>query len=178
MPGQSIDYLLEVGQQRALSIVNQKRGDEQTVVAADGTGCWLFGGSRNTQGYGQVWVKRNSNAHLKGRDSQTAFLLHRVSYLARTGLNCGGHGSHLCDRRNCFNPDHIVDETPMQNNARKGCAGSLICGYHHHIIVDLCTHEPKCIRPERFDVSCCLALRESDPEGLSLIHISEPTRPY
>lgn len=165
MPGQRIDYLRELGQARARTIVDEKRGSASTVAAMDGTGCILFGGSRNTDGYGQVTAKKNSNLHLTGRSVHTAFLLHRVAYLARTGRDCVGHASHLCNRPACFNGQHIVDETAQQNNERKGCPGIIICGFHHHNIVDLCSHTPKCIRPERFDVSCCLALRESDPEG-------------
>lgn len=120
------------------------------------TGCWLFTGSKNNDGY---------ELHLTGRSSQTAFLLHVCAYLARTGLGINGQASHLCDNRACFNPDHIMDEAPQVNNSRKGCPGQIICGFHHHVIVDLCPHRPTCIREERYDISCCLALKESDPEG-------------
>jgi hypothetical protein len=51
------------------------------------------------------------------------------------------------------------------NNSRKGCPGLLACSVHHHVICDLCPHMPKCIRPERDDVFCCLSLKESDPVG-------------
>lgn len=73
--------------------------------------------------------------------------------------------SHLCDRRRCFNLDHLQDETPQVNNSRKGCPGPIICPVHGHLIVDLCSHNPTCIRPPRDDVNCCLALKESDPVG-------------
>lgn len=159
MARQRIDYGTELGQVRCQSIVDSKR----VAAEINSTECWLFSGSRNTDGYGQVYAKKNSNLHLEGRQSQTAFLIHRVAFVAANGRDITGHGSHLCDNRNCFNPAHIVDETPDVNNSRKGCAGLLVCGWHHHILCDLCPHRPRCIRPERFDISCCLALKESDP---------------
>ena len=164
MPGPRLDYLRELGQRRAQAIIAEKMRDPLTEYPEDGTGCILFGGSLNNDGYGQVQKKKNSVLHVPGRNL-TSWAIHRVAYVAKTGQDAAGHCSHLCDRRRCFNADHIVDENASQNNARKGCAGVIICGFHHHPIVDICTHEPKCIRPERFDVSCCLALRESDPTG-------------
>jgi len=157
-----INYLAELGQQRAAEVVREKHRDSSDD---NSTGCWLFTGSKNNDGYGQVFRKKNSELHLTGRASQTTFLLHVCAYLARTGLGINGQASHLCDNRSCFNPDHIMDEPPQVNNSRKGCPGQIICGFHHHIIVDLCPHRPTCIRPERYDISCCLALKESDPEG-------------
>lgn len=33
------------------------------------------------------------------------------------------------------------------------------------MVEDLCPHYPRCIRPEREDVICCLSMRENDPVG-------------
>lgn len=97
-----------------------------------------------------------------GRGAQTAFLLHIVSFVAKTGSNPDGHVSHLCDNRKCFNPSHLVDEPPAQNNGRKGCPGPIFCSVHGHCIADLCQHRPRCIRPARDDIFCCLAIKEGD----------------
>lgn len=161
---QAIDYLAELGRERCATLIAEKRAELTTTT--NEIGCWLYGGSRNTDGYSQVWVKPNSRQHLTGRAAQKAFLMHRVAYVARHGRDVEGHGSHLCNNRDCFRPDHIVDESAVDNNSRKGCSGVLVCGWHHHILADLCIHVPKCLRPERYEgLSCCLALKESDPEG-------------
>lgn len=65
----------------------------------------------------------------------------------------------------CFNPDHLADESAQVNNSRKGCPGPIYCSVHYHLVVDLCPHNPGCLRAPRDDVNCCLALKESDPRG-------------
>jgi len=157
-----LNYLQELGQARAHRILTDKRRDV-CEVATD-TNCWLFTGSTNNDGYGQVWTKKNSDLQKTGRNAQTAFLIHRVAYLAATGQDAAGQVSHLCDRPKCFNPDHLVDETAVQNNSRKGCPGPIACSVHHHVVVDLCPHQPRCIRPEREDVYCCLSQLQQAPE--------------
>jgi hypothetical protein len=161
MPGALIDLLGEIGVQRGAALVAMKSRDSST----NSTGCWLFGGSTNTDGYGQVYIKKNSDLARKGRNAQTAVLIHKVSWMAANRQNCpvGFHISHLCDIRACFNPDHLCAELPVVNNSRKGCAGEIACSVHHHVIVNLCRHSPQCIRPERDDVMCCLSLRELSP---------------
>jgi hypothetical protein len=157
-----INYQTALGRARAHHIMCSKLDNSE---CDPNTSCWIFQGSKNSDGYGQIWAKKNSDIGLSGRSSQTAFLLHRISYLANTGRDAADHVSHLCNRPACFNPDHLVDETASENNARKGCAGPIICSVHFHIVVDLCQHEPRCIRGPRDDVNCCLAIRESDPAG-------------
>lgn len=147
---------------RAHSLVTAKRSSNTTMT--NETGCWLFGGSRNTDGYGQVFAK-NSDLQLTGRSSQTAFLLHRLSFLAANGRDCAGHCSHRCDIRLCFNPGHLVDEDAQANNSRKGCPGPVICPDHGHVVVDLCSHRPPCIRPPNPNVFCCLSMRETPSQG-------------
>lgn len=132
-------------------------------------GCWLFNGSKNTDGYGQIFIKKNSDIARTGRSAQTAVLIHKVSWMAANGQNppAGYHVSHLCDNRACFNPDHLCAELAVVNNSRKGCPGEIACSEHHHVIVNLCPHSPRCIRPEREDVFCCLSLKDSSPGWMS-----------
>jgi hypothetical protein len=110
--------------------------------------------------------------HKTGRACQTAFLIHVLSFVASRGRNPTNHVSHLCDRRNCFNPEHLQDETAVVNNSRKGCPGPIFCADHGHELVDLCAHSPKCIRPPNENTSCCLAIRDSDPLGWSQMQSS------
>lgn len=54
--------------------------------------------------------------------------------------------SHLCHRKSCINPDHLVIETIAANNSRKGCLRA-------HITKDgatynLCWHKTQCLRAD------------------------------
>lgn len=162
-PRAKINYEQDVGSARAAELIQTKRA--KSCVVDTSTNCWLFKGSVNSDGYGQVYAKKNCDVLRTGRSSQTALLLHRLAFLASNGTDAQNHASHLCDRRNCFNPSHIVDESAQVNNSRKGCPGPIYCSAHGHLIVDLCAHIPRCVRPPRDDVLCCLSLRETDPEG-------------
>lgn len=96
---------------------------------------------------------------LPGRKKARGFLLHIIAAVSRFGVSptTGWQVSHLCDRRSCFNPSHLSIETVQENNARKGCVGDLYCSTHaDELICPLCPHSPKCIRPPRTDVVCCL----------------------
>jgi len=181
MPGQRIDYAQEIGQARALQLVGDKRRGSSSTNAL---GCWEFSGSVNTDGYGQIFAKKNSNLLARGRASQTAFLLHIVSFLARNGRSPSQHCSHLCDNRKCFNPDHLVDEAAQVNNSRKGCWGDILCPEHGHPIVIFCAHAPKCVRAPMTaeHVICCESLREiagehSSQPGLLSVFVDSSSRP-
>jgi len=136
----------------ARQIVEQKRNQYCTT---NEIGCWLFAGSLNTDGYGQVFKKVNSTAHLTGRTCQKAILIHKLSAYAYglwTGNPDGDNRqiSHLCDVRNCFNPDHLIMESALANNERKGCPGKIgviceCCGQSRYVVI--CPHLPPCIRP-------------------------------
>jgi hypothetical protein len=71
------------------------------------TGCWIWGGSTNSGGYGQMqFNKRNAPAH-------------RVSYiLAGKTIPEGFDLDHLCRNRWCVNPDHLEPVTRSENVKR------------------------------------------------------------
>jgi hypothetical protein len=52
--------------------------------------------------------------------------------------------SHLCHRKTCINPDHLVIESIASNNARKGCLKAL--QVENGKIFNLCWHDPPCMR--------------------------------
>jgi hypothetical protein len=76
MPGKRIDYIEEVGYHRAKHVVERIHSEALTNTK----GCWIFSGSKNTDGYGQVFMKPNSRLQLEGRKAQKAFLLHILGH--------------------------------------------------------------------------------------------------
>jgi len=137
-----IDYLAEVGLDRAVAIVHWK---QKICSTSNPKGCWLFTGSKNTDGYGQVYLKPASRSHLKGREAQQAFLIHVLSYISHHGVQpLGMHISHLCHERSCFNPEHLVAEHLDVNNDRRYCANLSFRPFGSAVYP--CTHQPKCIR--------------------------------
>lgn len=76
------------------------------VYPEPNTGCWLWGGRLNRQGYG-VWC------------AGTHGLAHRVIYESMvSAIPTGLHIDHLCRCRCCVNPDHLEAVTPAVNNSR------------------------------------------------------------
>lgn len=101
------------------------------------TGCWLCTLKPNNKGYVQPPYKQRK-----------VKVLHLLSYYQRHGHFPEGDGSHLCNHPNCFNPDHICDESKMANNRRKGCLVwvdvSCECGRKQRVHV--CPHAPSCMK--------------------------------
>ena len=80
---------------------------QHNILPVPESGCWLWIGSNNRQGYGQLkWQGRTTLAHrlvyqiLKGRIYRNRVL------------------DHLCRVRCCVNPDHLEPVTGIENNLR------------------------------------------------------------
>jgi hypothetical protein len=89
------------------------------VDKGDGTGCWLWTGTRWAKGYGQV---RHQNRRL---------LAHRVAYELLVGPIPDGYQiDHLCRVTRCVRPDHLEPVTPLEN-ARRAAAFITHCPSGH-----------------------------------------------
>ncbi|KAJ7885917.1 hypothetical protein B0H14DRAFT_3431541 [Mycena olivaceomarginata] len=92
-------------------------------------GCWLYNGSKNTDGYVQVYTKPNSKATQSSRSTQQAFLLHVIAFISKDPASAHDpklHISHLCDIPNCFNPSHLTQDLAKRLFTLETC-----CGYEY-----------------------------------------------
>lgn len=76
------------------------------------TGCWEFRGSRDNDGYGQLWFEgQNERAH-------------RASYLTNHGpIAAEMVVRHKCDNPPCVNPAHLELGTVADNNRDRAVRG-------------------------------------------------------
>lgn len=71
------------------------------------SGCWLWQGEINRNGYGRVWVDGKR------------LMAHRVVYeLLHEPIADGLVLDHLCKVRRCCNPEHLDPVTPRENTLR------------------------------------------------------------
>ena len=111
----------------------------------DGFGCWIFGGSIHSQGYGVV--------NMRG----TVHFAHRVSYEALRGA-APGHLDHLCRDRLCVRPDHLEAVTPAEN-CHRGAVARRYCRRGH----DMTDEANIYIRPDGKGRQCipCIRIRSA-----------------
>lgn len=101
--------------------------------------CWLWTG-RQLHGYGLVYAGTTKCQKRK---------LVRLHILAAwihhgKGPDDGQQASHLCHRRNCYNPKHVVFESVLINNQRSCCVFST--PLRNGKLRPSCSHFPLCLR--------------------------------
>ena len=80
--------------------------------------------------------------------------LHSLALYIRTGKT--PHrlqretASHLCHRKTCIKPSHLIIESIGANGKRNGCLAYRFCKYDRRCI-NACGHTPRCLLP--FDKS-------------------------
>jgi hypothetical protein len=76
-------------------------------ILKDESGCWIWRGALDPDGYGSFFDKKSYRAH-------------RWSYQRWTGeLIPKMHIDHLCSNTSCVNPDHLEQVTERENQLRK-----------------------------------------------------------
>lgn len=79
------------------------------------SGCWLFAGHLDRDGYGRVTVRMDGKPYNR--------LVHRLVYGVFKGdIPAGMVADHKCKVRCCCNPDHIEPVT-VSENQRRGDSG-------------------------------------------------------
>lgn len=97
-------------------------------VMPDETGCWIWIGAKNANGYGIGQVLRPD-----GRRSTTT--IHRVVYEALVGpIPTGLVVDHSCNVRPCVNPDHLEAVTQRENLQRSTASALAINARKTHCI--------------------------------------------
>ncbi len=82
---------------------------ESRIQPEPNTGCWLWTGATNSDGYGFVWHNRKNE------------YAHRVMYSEKVGqIPEGLQLDHLCEQKCCVNPSHLRATTARENILRSG----------------------------------------------------------
>jgi hypothetical protein len=110
------------------------------------TGCWLWTGRVNNNGYGVISISSKEN------------YTHRVSYTELKGpIPIGLFLDHLCRTPRCCNPDHLEPVTHKENMARGITANKTHCVNGHPF-----TPENTYFRPDNGTRQCKACCSERD----------------
>ncbi|KAI0151830.1 hypothetical protein GGR57DRAFT_470498 [Xylariaceae sp. FL1272] len=151
------DYAVVPGIEKCREMFCKKFISADDVVFDGESGCWLVKRSLFRGGYARAGISLNGK--------RTSLMMHRVAFTCWNGrdIRPGMISSHLCRRRNCFNPTHIIEESQKVNLRRSMgyCTGTFICNKHDRILI-WCPHEPRCLQVTKID--CCVIEDVEDVE--------------
>ena len=81
-------------------------------VRKTGSGCWLWTGSTDGDGYGRIFLRRTNG-------KATYDSVHRLVYMLFRGpIPKGSEPDHTCRVRRCVNPGHLEPVTHRENVLR------------------------------------------------------------
>lgn len=87
-------------------------------------GCWLWTGRDNGHGYGTLGVKVG--------DKWGVVYVHRLSYELHKGqIPEGLQIDHICNTRNCVNPEHLRVVTARENTLRSNSVSAIAARKTH-----------------------------------------------
>lgn len=79
----------------------------EKFVTREDSGCWIWSGTKNPRGYGQINIGRAPT------------YVHRIAVvLDGRDIPEGMEVDHLCRTTSCVNPDHLEVVTPTENRQR------------------------------------------------------------
>lgn len=128
-------------------------------VRHDESGCWLWTGALDGQGYGQIWAPVGKNQPLRA---------HRVAFeVFRGPIPDGLVIDHLCRVRSCINPAHLEPVTTRENLLR-GTGFSAVNGAKTHCVRGHLFDDANTIRA-KLGRGCrkCAAIRNSERRARS-----------
>jgi HNH endonuclease len=95
---------------------------DEFYIGEPNSGCWLWLGNINRDGYGTIW----------GTELKRTVLSHRLVYETLVGpIPPGQKVLHRCDNPCCVNPDHMMVGTTADNNADCKAKGRNARGERH-----------------------------------------------
>lgn len=103
-----------------------KRLHQRSILSTDGSGCLLWGGAKNHDGYGILRVGSSTDG------TRRVVRVHRFVYFLSFGeIPTGFEISHICAHRHCIEPTHLVamkhaeiierGDTGIVNRSRETC---------------------------------------------------------
>lgn len=95
-----------------------------------------------------VWLGSTQNGYpaVSQGHAKSKIKMHILAYGVQHGQTPQSSEvvSHLCHRKCCIEPSHLVIESITENNARKGCLRAFRAS--DGTVYNLCRHHPRCLR--------------------------------